>query len=76
MRYNVLLYDKDNDIYTIVRSTNDLKEAEAVAESFNKLVHRDMILNIGYNYQEPFDCVYIEDTLYKENNLTYVEFKD
>lgn len=73
-RFNVLLYDKDNDIYTTAISTDKEEIAEAVANSFNKFVHRDMIINVGYEYREPFDYVYIEDRL--TNDLKYVEFKD
>ena len=74
-RYNVLLYDKDNDIYETVISTDNTEIAHAVACSFNKFVHQDRIINVGYDYNEPFDAVYIEDTMYKEDNLTYVEYK-
>lgn len=71
-RYSVLLYDKDNDIYTTAASTDNLDVAYIVAKAFNKFVHRDMILNIGYDYKEPYDYVYIADAMYKENNLLYV----
>jgi hypothetical protein len=71
-RYNVLLYDKDNDIYTTATSTDNLEIAYAVAKAFNKFVHRDMVINVGYDYREPYDAVYIEDAMYKENNLLYV----
>ena len=74
-RYNVLLYDKDNDIYETVLSTDDKVIAETVANSINKFVHQDRIINVGYDYNEPFDAVYIEDNMYKEDNLTYVEYK-
>lgn len=74
-RYNVLLYDKDNDIYETVTSTDNRGLAQVIAESFNKFVHQDRIINVGYDYNEPFDAVYIEDTMYKEDNLTYVEYK-
>ena len=72
-RYNVLLYDKDNDIYETVVSTDDKQIAEAVANSINKFVHQDRLLSM--NNREPFDAVYIEDRMYKEDNLTYVEYK-
>lgn len=72
-RYNVLLYDKDNDVYTTVTSTDDRLIADTVAESFNKFVHRDMILNIGYDYKEPFDAVYIEDR--QTGTFEYIEDK-
>lgn len=70
-RYNVLLYDKDNDIYTTVISTDNTEIAHAVACSFNKFVHRDMVYNVGYDYKEPFDAVYIQDRLMDE--YIYVE---
>lgn len=72
-KFNVLLYDKDNDIYTTVTSTDDRTIADVVAESFNKFVHRDMILNVGYDYKEPFDAVYIEDR--QTGTLEYIEDK-
>lgn len=72
-RYNVLLYDKDNDIYETVVSTDDKQVAETVANSINKFVHQDRLLSM--NNREPFDAVYIEDRMYKEDNLTYVEYK-
>lgn len=72
-RYNVLLYDKDNDIYETVLSTDDKVIAEIVANSINKFVHQDRLLSM--NNREPFDAVYIEDRMYKEDNLTYVEYK-
>lgn len=72
-RYNVLLYDKDNDIYEAVVSTDDKQVAETVANSINKFVHQDRLLSM--NNREPFDAVYIEDRMYKEDNLTYVEYK-
>lgn len=70
-RFNVLLYDKDNDIYTTVKSTDDRTLAETIAECFNKFVHRDMIINVGYDYREPFDAVYIEDR--QTGNYEYFE---
>ena len=73
-RYNVLLYDKDNDIYTTVISTDNTEIAHAVAYSFNKFVHRDMVYNVGYDYKEPFDAVYIQDRLMDE--YIYVEKED
>ena len=72
-RYNVLLCDEDNDIYETVVSTDDKQIAEAVANSINKFVHQDRLLSM--NNREPFDAVYIEDRMYKEDNLTYVEYK-
>ena len=70
-----LLCDEDNDIYETVISTDNRGLAQIVAESFNKFVHQDRIINVGYDYNEPFDAVYIEDTMYKEDNLTYIEYK-
>ena len=73
-RYNVLLWDKDNDLYETVVSTDNRETAETVANSFNKFVHQDRLLSM--NNGEPFDAVYIEDRIYLENNLEYVKCKD
>ena len=73
-RYNVLLWDKDNDLYETIISTDDKETAETVANSVNKFVHQDRLLST--NNREPFDAVYIEDRMYKENNLEYIEYKD
>ena len=62
-RFNVLLYDKDNDTYTTVISNDNRDIANAVAQAFSEFVHRDMVINRGYEYAEPFDCVYIQDRL-------------
>ena len=71
-RYNVLLYDKDNDIYETIISTDDKGTAETVANSVNKFVHQDRLLSM--NDREPFDAVYIEDRMY--DDLEYIEYKD
>lgn len=73
-RYNVLLWDKDNDLYETVVSTDNRETAETVANSLNKFVHQDRLLSM--NNREPFDAVYIEDRMYLENNLEYVKYKD
>lgn len=73
-RYNVILWDKDNDLYETVISTDDKETALTVANSINKFVHQDRLLSM--NDREPFDAVYIEDRMYKENNLEYIEYKD
>ena len=73
-RYNVLLWDKDNDLYETVVSTDNRETAETVANSVNKFVHQDRLLSM--NNRETFDAVYIEDRRYKENNLEYIEYKD
>ena len=74
MRYNVLVYDKDNDLYETVLSTDDKTMAITVANSINKFVHQDRLLSM--NNREPFDMVYIEDRMYKENNLEYIKYKE
>lgn len=73
-RYNVLLWDKDNDLYETIISTDDSTIALTVANSVNKFVHQDRLLSM--NNKEPFDAVYIEDRMYLENNLEYVKYKD
>lgn len=73
-RYNVVLWDKDNDCYETVISTDDRMIAETVANSVNKFVHQDRLLSM--NNREPFDAVYIEDRMYKEDNFEYIEYKD
>ena len=73
-RYNVLLWDKDNDLYETIISTDDRTTAETVANSVNKFVHQDRLLSM--NSREPFDAVFIEERMYKENNLEYIEYKD
>lgn len=74
MRYNVLVYDKDNDLYETVLSTDDKATAIIVANSMNKFVHQDRLLSM--NNKEPFDTVYIEDRMYKENNLEYIGYRE
>ena len=71
-RYNVLLYDKDNDLYETIISTDDKETAETVANSVNKFVHQDRLLSM--NDREPFDAVYIEDRMY--DDLEYIEYKE
>ena len=73
-RYNVLLWDKDNDLYETIISTDDRTTAETVANSVNKFVHQDRLLSMSN--REPFDAVFIEDRMYKENNLEYIGYKD
>lgn len=71
-RYNVLLWDKDNDTYETIISTDDKETALTVANSVNKFVHQDRLLSM--NDREPFDAVYIEDRMY--DDLEYIEYKD
>lgn len=73
MRYNVLVYNKDNDVYETVISADDKDTAITVANAVNKFVHQDRLLSM--NNREPYDYVYIEDMMYKENNLEYVDYK-
>ena len=73
-RYNVVLWDKDNDIYEGVLSTDNRETALTVANSINKFVHQDRLLSM--NDREPYDAVYIEDRMYKEDNFEYIEYKD
>lgn len=74
LRYNVLLWDKDNDLYETVISTDDKETALVIASSVNKFIHQDRLLSM--NDGEPFDAVFIEDRMCKENNLEYIEYKD
>ena len=71
-RYNVLVYDKDNDLYETVLSTDSKETAYTVAQAVNKFVHQDRLLSM--NNREPFDAVYIEDRMY--DDLEYIEYKD
>lgn len=71
-RYNVLLWDKDNDTYETIISTDDKGTALTVANSVNKFVHQDRLLSM--NDREPFDAVFIEDRMY--DDLEYIEYKD
>lgn len=70
-RYNVLLWDKDNNLYEVVINTDDRMIAETVASSVNRFVHQDRLLSM--NNREPFDAVFIEDQMYKENNMEYIK---
>lgn len=73
-RYNVILWDKDSDLYETVISTEDKEIALTVANSINKFVHQGRLLSM--NSREPFDAVYIEDRMYKENNFEYIEYNN
>lgn len=62
MKYIVELYNKDNDNYKEVFSTNDIYVAIDVCKSFHDLCVKDMIIDRESVYTEPFSWAEVYDT--------------
>lgn len=61
-RYEVNLYDKDNDVYCLILETDDREKAEQTCKAIALLFYnKDVILRRNDNKDEPFDWVEVYD---------------
>lgn len=58
--YEVIAYDKDNDISKTLFSSSDYNTAVRTAKLFGNFVRNDSLLDFDSKSREPFDWVYVE----------------
>lgn len=65
LRYEVNLYNKDDDNYLNIYKGDDLQTAKSIQKIVNNLATADYIVDKEFN-REPFDWCEIYDTILKE----------
>ena len=71
MRYEVNLYDKDNDHYTRILDTDDKEQAINTCNGIALLFYnKEVIIRRNDSKEEPFDWVEVYDT--EENHTIRV----